>query len=182
MRCGYCNDYLIFGKILKRLDRNIANKSATDCLFQLIKTYIGEKVWYFEVLIKDLSELQVLDQNLADIFISEFESDKATTKTENWSRSNGINAVKYVGKYFNQKCVDYLRLRSSCYADNEEMSIKSLKEIKSLLEEHLQDQDYENAISAYNSCCASFGLEELVYETDCPKIKKQRMNMESLVF
>lgn len=71
-------------------------------MFQLIKTYIGEKVWYFEVLIKDLSELQVLDQNLADIFISEFESDKATTKTENWSRFNGINAVKYLGKYFNR--------------------------------------------------------------------------------
>lgn len=75
--------------------------------------------------------------------------------------------------------MDYLRFRASYYDDNEEMSIDSLREIKSLPEKHLQDQDYENSISAYNSCCASFGLEELVYETDCPKIKKQRMNMES---
>ena len=105
-----------------------------------------------------LEKYALITASTANVFIQELNTDKATGKNEWWSAKGGIDTVGYMGKFFNQACVEYLILRSnhwpksSWYSSNQEAAVGALKKIYSVLKTIPVDSKSINAILSYNEC------------------------------
>ena len=86
------------------------------------------------------------------------DSDFATVNYNLWSLDYGIEAVGFLGKYFDKKCADYLIHLAECWAFNKDQAISSLKNIHKSIENKQNEPAYKNAINCYNSCVSNLAF------------------------
>jgi adenosylhomocysteinase len=73
-----------------------------------------------------------------------------------WALDGGIEAIGYIGKYFDDVFASYLIKRSELWPNNKEESLKALKIVKKDLDKlDKKDPFYKIAISAYKECISS---------------------------
>ncbi|EDV18941.1 uncharacterized protein TRIADDRAFT_62601 [Trichoplax adhaerens] len=87
-------------------------------------------------------------------------------KNRFWPREGGIDAVSYVGKYFNQQFAKFFIERAKLYKDNAKLCETALTTIKETLEKipsHERDHHYDKAVRAYDNCFPAIHAEIPAY-------------------
>ncbi|RDD41296.1 hypothetical protein TrispH2_006917 [Trichoplax sp. H2] len=102
----------------------------------------------FEVYSK-ISGYELINENTVNALVHLIEN----YKNRSWPREGGIDAVSYVGKYFNKQFAEFFIERAKLYTDNAKLCETALTTIKETLEKipiHERDQHYDNAVSVYD--------------------------------
>ena len=167
-------------EIIKTFDSALI-KEKEFCFCESIKLLIKSRE-SIDQLLNYLNENDFLNENIACIFIDEYESNKATDKFNKWSLNSGIKSIKYLGRFFNETCVRYLISRCDkskfefyqAYQENIEFN-EALNDLGDLFEKNKQIKDYKNAINEFNFCWKQItndNNDKIEFESGMPNPKR----------
>jgi adenosylhomocysteinase len=140
-----------------------SNELPLEVIKKLEKTQKGKELLFYKnycaFVYAVLRENDLIEES--DTLNLKEEMNRHCGKYDWWAFDGGIEAIGYIGKYFDGNFANYLIKRSNLWLNNKEKALEALMVIKEDIDK-LDEKDffYNTAINAYNKCNRELNIYE----------------------